>query len=232
VKVIEEGGGDGQQMSLVEASRRAKELQAKRPPASIIIDDENLHEYAKGGSVIILESAPAAELSKEARAIAEGAPIFAAGVRSTNEDSSDLPLEARGEDYWRNRSLDLRRRWRRTVDQIDELELENAALRQQFYAEDDTYIRDSQVKPAWDRVLDRLTSLRIDAGRYEEELDLFVAEGRGAGALPGWLREGWELEPSEDERNRTKSIGLHEAVEPDTGLEAVTLSNPNGGEER
>ncbi len=232
VKVIEQGGSEGKEMTLAEASRKAKQSRATQKPASIRIDDENLGEYAQGGSVIILESAPAAELSPEAQAVAAGTTGIEEGLRSAEKlGDPETPLAARGEDYWRNRALDLRRRWRRTVDQIDELELESAALRQQFYGEEDTYVRDTQIKPSWDRTLDKLTALRIDAGRYEEELDGFIVQGREAGALPGWLREGWELEPTAEERDKIQKIGLHKVVEPDVGLEPLEVQNPSQGGE-
>jgi hypothetical protein len=122
--------------------------------------------------------------------------------------------EVRDEQYWRGRALELRMGWRRTYDQIDELELESAALRQQFYAEDDPYVRDSQLKPAWDRVLDRLDQLREQSARYELELETFIAEGQRAGALQGWLNQGWELEPTAEERKSARRLESHEAVDP------------------
>ena len=56
-------------------------------------------------------------------------------------------------------------------------------------------MRDSHVKPEWDRALDRLNQLRDRALRYEQELEVFLEEGRRSGVPPGWLSEGWELEP-------------------------------------
>ncbi len=46
----------------------------------------------------------------------------------------------------------------------------------------------------------------------ERELEAFVEEGRRAGALPGWLREGIELEPKPVADQTEEKI--HEAVEP------------------
>jgi len=189
VKVIDAGGGGSEPKTLAEASRLAKEQKrkggAKKPTVATITDD-NLHEYAAGADVIVLESDPSAPSPLDAEAAAASAP----------EPTDD---GVRDEEYWRNRALELRMGWRRAVDRIKELELESAALRQQFYAEEDPYIRDSQLKPAWDRVLDRLDQLREQSERYERELETFVEEGRQANALQGWLNEGWELEPTAEE---------------------------------
>ena len=201
VKVIDAGGGSDNPKTLVEASRIAKAQKARegvREPIATITD-ENLHEYAQDGEIIVLDSERAAP--SQALAAQQGAPQAPAGG-------------ARGEDYWRTRALELRMGWRRTLDRIGELELESAALRQQFYAEEDTYLRDSQIKPAWDRVLDLLEDLRGRAGRYEQELEVLVEEGRSTGALAGWLNQGWELEPTEEERDRFEQLAAHQSIEP------------------
>ncbi len=203
VTVIDPGGDPGRPTSLVEASRLAKSQKGETQEPIATINDDNLHEYAEGGDVIVLESEPAAPgPQSEPAAVTNPAP------EGTGQ----------GEDYWRTRALELRMGWRRTVDRVQELELEAAALRQQFYAEEDPYIRDSQLKPAWDRVLDRLDQLRDRSARYDQDLDIFIDEGRRAGALQGWLNQGWELEPSPEERERTekKRVEPHEAVDVPT----------------
>ncbi len=197
VKVIDAGGDDEQPKTLLEASRLAKARKQQASKESIAtINDDNLHEYAEGAEIIILESPPAAP-----EPVLEPPPA---------EEGSLI----RDEQYWRGRALELRMGWRRAFDQIAELELESAALRQQFYAEDDPYIRDSQLKPAWDRTLDRLDQLRDQSTRYEQELETFVAEGQRAGALQGWLNQGWELEPTPEERKSSDRIRGHQAVDP------------------
>lgn len=201
VKVIDAGGGGSENpKTLVEASRFAKAQKARDGSQEPIakITDENLHEFAQDGEIIVLDSEPAAPR------------LDLATPEAKPEDSGDV----RSEDYWRTRALELRMGWRRSVDRIQELELESAALRQQFYAEEDPYIRDSQLKPSWDRVLDRLEELRDRAGRYEQELELFVAEGRRTGALQGWLNQGWELEPTAEERDRIEQLAAHQSVDP------------------
>jgi len=83
------------------------------------------------------------------------------------------------------------------VDSILELQERTAELRTRFYATDDPYVRDGQVKPAWDHALQSLEDARRRARQLENELEATLEEGRQAGALPGWLREGMELEPTE-----------------------------------
>ena len=204
VKVIEPGGDGDRPKTLVEASRLAKARKGQAGESVAVINDDNLHEYAQGADVIVLESPPAA-------------PVPQLDPPPAVEEAKN---EIRDEQYWRSRALEMRMGWRRAIDRIAELELESAALRQQFYAEDDPYLRDSQLKPAWDRVLDRLDQLRDQAARYEQELDVFVAEGQRAGVPQGWLNQGWELEPTPQERQSAEKAPAHEAINPPTAGEA------------
>jgi len=204
VKVIDSGGDDSRPKTLAEASRLAKAQKGKAGESVAIINDDNLHEYAQGAEVIVLESEPAAPEP-------ELDPLPAA----------DESPEIRDEQYWRSRALELRMGWRRTIDRITELELESAALRQQFYAEDDPYLRDSQLKPAWDRVLDRLEQLRDQSTQYQQELDVFIAEGQRTSTPQGWLNQGWELEPSPEEKRNIEKIGATQSVDPPSGNTAV-----------
>ena len=200
VRVIDPGG-TGQPKTLIEASRLAKARKRAQGPQQPIaeINDENLAEYADGGEVIVLESEPAA-------------PPLMEPSTPTSDDAGDI----RDEDFWRTRALELRMGWRRALDDLGRLELESAALRQQFYAEEDPYIRDSQIKPAWDRVLDRMDTLRGQASRYETELGDFLDEGRQAGAPQGWLNQGWELEPTAEERRLASDLDTVAPGEPVT----------------
>ena len=197
VKVIDAGGDDGRPKTLLEASQLAKARKGQTKESIAVINDDNLHEYSEGAEVIILESPPAApEPELDPPPAEEGS-------------------EVRDEQYWRSRALELRMGWRRAIDRIAELELESAALRQQFYVEDDPYLRDSQLKPAWDRVLDRLDQLRDQAARYEQQIDVFVAEGQRAGIPQGWLNQGWELEPTPEERRSVvEQISSASAIDP------------------
>lgn len=203
VKVIDPGGEAEKPPTLYEASQRAKarEEAGASPEPIAVITDENLSEYAEKAEIIMLEGAPAAP-PPSAAAVPPAAPVAAGGLRD--------------EQYWRTGALELRMGWRRTLDQIEGLELESAALRQQFYAEEDLYLRDNHIKPEWDRVLDRLSQLRDRSLRYEQELEQFLAEGHRAGAQPGWLSEGWELEPEREElaEEEPEPFSAHQIGEP------------------
>ncbi len=52
---------------------------------------------------------------------------------------------------------------------------------------------------------------RAEVETAEKELAEFLEEGRVAGAFPGWLREGVELEPEEEARSPSNE---HQAIEP------------------
>ncbi|HEX2163303.1 MAG TPA: hypothetical protein VHM02_05090, partial [Thermoanaerobaculia bacterium] len=123
------------------------------------------------------------------------------GAAPAGDEATDAAAaaELRGEAWWRGRAREIREEWRRTLDEIEELETAAADLRWQFYAEDDLWVRDGQVKPEWDRVLDRLSEARNDLATFPRRLEELREEGRREGALPGWLREGIELEPAAGE---------------------------------
>ena len=64
--------------------------------------------------------------------------------------------------YWRSRVLAIRLRWRKAADRIKQLESDVSEWRRRFYSQDDPYVRDSQIKPAWDRALDELRDNRAE----------------------------------------------------------------------
>jgi hypothetical protein len=189
--IIRRGGNESSRRSLVEASRAAREKKMARPPARIRVDDDNLHTFSDG-QVTFAEPVQASSPAERAR------------LEEAKEVAAD-------EAYWRQRVLELRLEWRAAVEESRELELEVASLRRSFYAAEDPYVRDGRIKPAWDRALDRLDVLRRSAERYQEELAQALDEGRQAGAQPGWLREGIELEPEDAERD---DLETHDPQEP------------------
>ncbi|RMH18364.1 MAG: hypothetical protein D6696_13240 [Acidobacteria bacterium] len=211
VKVIDSGDEEPQPKTLLEASQLAKARKGETPPPVVEITDENLSEYAEGGNVIIVESGPSS------------APP------ATPPSTAPPADKARDELYWRQRGLELRRNWRRTLDEIERLELEAASLRQRFYAEDDPYVRDAQIKPAWDRALDRISELRQEAARYQEALNQMLEEGRQLEIPPGWLSEGWELEPSEEERRELEQIPIHRPIDAPVAEEPARDVSGGGG---
>ena len=173
--VIDEGtatASGAQELAALAAAERERRRTAGTP--MVVINDANLAAHATGKLTIIsgAESKPAAA----------GAPP---------------PDAAKDERYWRDRVRGLREQWAAAVDSIGELEARAAALRTRFYAQDDPYVRDGEIKPAWDRTLENLDEARHRAQSLEDQLGAALEEGRQAGALPGWLRDGIELEPSE-----------------------------------
>lgn len=191
VIVIEPGGVDSGDVDLVAASAAERERRAAAPPASRSITNQNLVK-AKPGEKLPGKPAKPAEPA--------GAAPAAAVPGGT------------GEAFWRSRSRELRQRWKDVVDEVADLESDADLLRRRFYAEADPYVRDGRIKPDWDRVLDRIRTLREEAERRREAVTAHLEEGRRAGALPGWLREGIDLEPAAE--GARPEDGPHEAVEP------------------
>ena len=184
--VIDEGtptayGAD--ELAAVAAAERERRRRAG--PATKVINNANLAEHATGKLSIVQGSA----------APAAGSPAAAA-----------VAAAAKDERYWRERVRGLREDWAAAVDSIGELEARAAGLRTRFYAQDDPYVRDGEIKPAWDRALENLDEAKQRARSLEDLLAATLEEGRQAGALPGWLRDGMELEPTErpyDQPERT-----------------------------
>lgn len=175
--------------SLVEAARAERERRAHAGPPVAVITDKNLKKQATGQ----LTYATPKAVEKGSEAAAEEKP-------------------AHDEQYWRSRALEIRLRWRHAADEVKELEKTAAGWRRRFYAERDTYVRDGQIKPEWDRVLDRLEEARAEVKASTQELEEFMESGRREGALPGWLREGVDQEPKEE----PEPSNQHEVIEPPT----------------
>lgn len=181
--VVIDPGDPGEDLGrdLVAAARSERERRRDAGSPTAVITDESLPTYATGELTIATPASPP----------------------PTPEDPAALEArlarEGERETYWRQRVLEVRTRWREAVDRIAELEGRAAELRRRFYSEDDPYYRDSQIKPAWDRALESLEENREAIDRAKAELERTLEEGRVAGALPGWLREGVELEPEQEE---------------------------------
>jgi hypothetical protein len=174
--VVEAGGEETVQGDLAAAARAERERRRAAGPPVAVLHDKNIREYAKDQKLTFAnpESGPATQ----------GAPK--AAEPATAKDP---------EKYWRDRGRLLRERWRSLTDELVEERGRVAELRTKFYSTDDPYIRDAEIKPAWDRSLDRIDSVEREIVRVREELDRFQEEGQRAGALPAWLLEGIDLEP-------------------------------------
>lgn len=186
VDVVDPGGERGS-VSLVEAARAERERRARSGPPVAVITDKNVG-HSKGQITVV-------DPKKTAPSAADAAAL------QTLKD----------EKYWRDRALNIRTRLREATDRFEELELAAAGWRRRFYSEEDPYFRDSKIKPEWDRVLSQLEETRTAIDATRKELDTFLEEGRQAGALPGWLREGGELEPVEE---KERSPGTVDPEEP------------------
>jgi hypothetical protein len=190
--LVDDGGeGDGSPKTLVETARAERERRAHAAAPSVVITDKTLPHLAKGQLTV-------AEAPKK-KAGAAAAPAKA-----------EAAAPVRDEPYWRSRGLEIRLRWRKASDDVKDLERSAAEWRRRFYSEDDPYARDAKVKPEWDRALDRLQATRAEVEAAKRELEAFLEEGRQAGALPGWLREGAEREP----RSEPKKAPTAEPIEP------------------
>ncbi len=177
--IIIERGKSAPGTSLVEAARAARESRGKSGPSVASVTNDNLKDY-QDAPLTFAEPAPHQE------------------TKAARPDGTEPPVE-KGEEYWRSRVLDLRMALHGAVEQLADLDTKAAGLRRSFYAEDDPYVRDGQIKPAWDRSLDQIASTRESIHRLQAQLSETLEEGRRAGALPGWLREGIELEPTPEE---------------------------------
>ena len=179
--VIDDGAADEERgpKSLAEAAREERERRAQASAPVAVIDNRNLAEFSRDQKLTIGQE-----------------PATAGDAAASSTVTADAAAKAiRDEAYWRQRGLEIRREWRAAADRISELEGKSEELRRRFYAADDPYQRDSQIKPEWDHTLDELDSTRREVERYELELERFLTEGRQGGALPGRLREGSDLEP-------------------------------------
>jgi hypothetical protein len=200
VVVVDAGDEEDGPQTLVEAARAERERRAGSTPTAVVINDKNLQEYARKGQITVVDPSKV-KRGKEAGAAA----VTAAPPAQPGEPVRDEP-------YWRNRGLEIRQRWRQAADDSKELEEKAASLRQRFYAEDDPYVRNNRIKPEWDRTLDQLRQARVEIETSKQELTEFLEEGRVAGVYPGWLREGFDLEPEEEEP--TEETRPAESIEP------------------
>jgi hypothetical protein len=159
--------------NLIAASQREKARRetAGRPVA--VITDKNLADHARSGRVT---TGPAPQTAP-----------------ATVPDPAIAALAS--EVAWRDRVRALRQTWRDNSDAIPSLEKEVADQRVRFYAEDDPFVRDGRIKPAWDLALDRLEHRRRAIETSREELTKVLEEARSAGIPQAWLDEGIELEP-------------------------------------
>ncbi len=145
--------------ALVAAARAERERRAARRPPPVVGDHQQDPRQAmpRGSSRSRLRRRP-----RRAGA-ASGGSTPSQNARSTGASAP-----------WRSGSAGATPRRGRT-----QLEKEAAGWRRRFYAEDDPYVRDGQIKPEWDRVLDLL-----EAGPARRR------GGRGSRRRHSWRRGG------------------------------------------
>jgi hypothetical protein len=204
--VVVDPGDDGAPKSLVEAARAEKERRANAGQPAHVINDKTLPGYARKGQITI--AAP----KKDKKAVTP--PAAPAG-------------EVQDEAYWRSRARDIRERWRDAAKDVKDLEQKATQLRQKFYMEDDTFTRDNQIKPEWDRVLERLRQARLDVEATQKELADFLEEGGAKDIMPGWLREGEEEEPEELPRQKKEPGSPPQSIEPPVIEPPPAVEPPN-----
>ena len=177
---LNDGSGAGDPRSaLLRASEQERSRRSRSDGPVAVINDENLSSMAEGARVTV---GTAPEVDQE------------------TEDAIKLSEEMKEQEiYWRTRAREVRQEWRDAYDSITTLQGQAEDLRTRFFAEDDPVRRDREIKPAWDRTLDRLDEARRSVDRAKEKLAQIQDEGRRAGALPGWLREGADIQPPEIE---------------------------------
>jgi hypothetical protein len=183
--------------SLFANAEAERKRRAEIGESTIVLNNETLKKYSKGEITFVEDEEGTDETS------------------ALYEDSAPAADEP-DEEYWRNVVLDLRLAWRQAEDDIEEYESEIAKLRRRFYAEDDPFYRDAQIKPAWDQALNDLEEAKRTVDRSQIDLERAIEDGLRAGALPGWLREGIEFEPEIEEEDplAPRNEREHEASEP------------------
>ncbi|MEZ5331305.1 MAG: hypothetical protein R2991_04475 [Thermoanaerobaculia bacterium] len=242
VVVISEGKAPEAPVGLYEAAQEARrergEAAQRRGP--IVVTNETLRQHEPGGRISFgttQESVPAATAPPAAAPTTGSAPAATAAAEpggdpegtAVTQAATPAPepvLEERNPElYWRNRIREARLRWREAVETVDELEGLAEQLRYDFYATDDPWLRDSSIKPAWDRTLVDLEEAREDVDFQKRTVEAILAEGHRAGALPGWLREGLELEPDETAPRHSDNLDELAPIEP----VEVEEGDPDGG---
>lgn len=202
IKVISEGNEGKTQPSLIEASRMAKAKKKNEGEIRPVIEitDENLKDYSSQGQVFLVESGGEATAGPAPLAEAVVAKESDPSPAAVEEESGGNPSgDADRELFWRQSVSELRTGLRRSIEDLRRIELESTLLRQQFYSESDPFVRDSEVKPRWDRALDQLSSLRKKAKEDHNALTSLLAEAQKAGVSPAWLQDGTSNELTEEE---------------------------------
>ncbi len=215
--VIEDGAEEQvRRRSLVVSAAEERKRREMTEKSTTVVTNKNLGEF-RSGQLTEMGGAPAPPPAEPQQPSADEAvsttPPAASGVSPASSPGEPSSTAAAGnlttprelgdeEAYWRGQVLQARMNWAAAAEENRALKSKVAELRQRFYAEEDPYYRDSQIKPSWDRALDRLEETREAIEEYRIEVRNVLEAGRRAAALPGWLREGIDLEPDIVEGDR------------------------------
>ncbi len=96
--------------------------------------------------------------------------------------------EAALQRLWQQRYQRARGYLRFLEDEEARLNREVERLKTEFYAVDDGFRRDREIKPAWDEALSKLTETRRLLGESRALPDEVMQAALREGALPGWFR--------------------------------------------
>ena len=140
----------------------------------IVITNDNLQALA-GGVELTSASGGGAQL--------EATPQAAAGTRRWTASG-----EAALQRLWQQRYQRARGYLRFLENEETRLNREVERLKTAFYAEDDGFRRDAEIKPAWDEALAQLTKTRQLLAEKRTLPDEVVQAALREGALPGWFR--------------------------------------------
>lgn len=157
--------------SLAELAARTR---LRTPQGGVTITNENLKALAGGVELTSASGgAPQAAITPEGQG----------GVRDRA-----VAGEAASQRLWQQRYQRARGYLRYLEDEEARLNREVERLKSEFYALDDPFRRDGEIKPAWDEALAKLTETRARLAESRTLPDEVMQAGLRAGALPGWFR--------------------------------------------
>lgn len=177
----------------------------------------SLSDVAKGVKLRLPEGESRVLTNDSVRKLSEGVelttaiPYEAPAVPRVSGGASDASRE-----LWQQRYQYARWQAARLDREITRLEGEVAGLQNQFYALDDPFVRDGQVKPQWDAALAALREAKAQQAAVDAKPAQIIEQARRAGGLPGWFRGLPEPDP-----DRPPPVPREVAFEtgvPSTGL--------------
>lgn len=143
----------------------------------------------QGGLTITNENLKALAGDVELTTAAGGAPLPAGtpeGPGASRERAAAGDVAAQR--LWQQRYQQARGYVRYLEEEEARLRREVERLKTEFYAQDDPFRRDGEIKPAWDEALWKLNETRTRLAQARTLPDEVKQAGLREGALPGWFR--------------------------------------------